>query len=336
VAETTKLEDNSSYGKTVTNKEHHTEVLYCQEHQVSRHLVDSSFRRCNQLDEKTFELEMSKKTIRLDLPMKIGCFVYQYSKLRMLQFYYDFVNVFVDRRDFQYCAMDTDSAYIALSADNLEEVIKLDLCQLYDIERKNWFPRTDTPEHAAYDKRTPGLFKEEYSGDGIIALCSKTCYCFGKEYKFSCKGINKRTNQITKDKYMDVLLSRKSQAWINAECPYYKYRYLYAKNLFLVWYWSYIDTKLLFQMWTYLKKIFIKCMARRQYQSSLDQINSFREFVAFFLVYIRLHPTVDGKLVLHQYHQIVLEAFCEDLGAQLNDSRCTECFQSFIREVVSK
>jgi hypothetical protein len=53
----------------------------CQEHQVSRHLVDSSLRRCNQLDEETFELEMSKKTIRLDLPMQIGCFVYQYSKL---------------------------------------------------------------------------------------------------------------------------------------------------------------------------------------------------------------------------------------------------------------
>ena len=65
-------------------------------------------------------------------------------------------------------------------------------------------------------------------------------------------------------------------------------------------------------------------MARRQYQSSLDQINSFREFLAFILVYIRLHPTVDGKVVLHQYHQIVLETFCEDIGAKLNDSRCIE------------
>ena len=77
-------------------------------------------------------------------------------------------------------------------------------------------------------------------------------------------------------------------------------------------------------------------MTRRQYQSSLDQINSFREFLAFFGVYIRLHPTVDGKVVLHQYHQIVLEAFCEDIGAKLNDSRCIECFQSFMRGVVSK
>jgi hypothetical protein len=49
----------------------------------------------------------------------------------MLQFYYDFVDVFVDHRDFQYCAIDTDSAYIALSADTLEEVIKPDLRQVY-------------------------------------------------------------------------------------------------------------------------------------------------------------------------------------------------------------
>ena len=77
-------------------------------------------------------------------------------------------------------------------------------------------------------------------------------------------------------------------------------------------------------------------MARRQYQSSLDQINSFREFLAYFWLYIRLHPTVDENVVLHQYHQIVIETFCEDLGAKLNDSCCIESFQSFMREVVSK
>jgi hypothetical protein len=40
-------------------------------------------------------------------------------------------------------------------------------------EKHNWFPRSDAPEHAAYVKRTPGLFKEEYRGDAIVALCSK-------------------------------------------------------------------------------------------------------------------------------------------------------------------
>jgi hypothetical protein len=42
--------------------------------------------------------------------------------------------------------MDTDSAYMALSADSLEEVIKPELKQRYQSEKHNWFPRSDTPE----------------------------------------------------------------------------------------------------------------------------------------------------------------------------------------------
>ena len=158
---------------------------------------------------------MSKKAIQLDLPLQIGCFVYQYAKLRMLEFYYDFMDTFVDRRDFQYCSMDTDSAYMALSADSLDAVIKPHMQERYHAERHLWFPRNDTPEHAAYDKRTPGLFKEEFVGDGIVALCSKTYYCYGRDDKYSCKGINKKLNNITKDTYMDVLLTKKSGSGTN-------------------------------------------------------------------------------------------------------------------------
>jgi hypothetical protein len=80
---------------------------------------------------------------------------------------------------------------MALSAASLEEVIKPDMQQRYQMEKKNWFPRTDTPQFAAYDKRTPDLFKTEFTGDGMIALCSKTYFCFGVEDKFSCKGVNR-------------------------------------------------------------------------------------------------------------------------------------------------
>jgi hypothetical protein len=47
--------------------------------------------------------------------------------------------------------MSSCSAYIALFADTLEEAIKPDLRQVHDIEKKNWFHRNYTPEHAAYD-----------------------------------------------------------------------------------------------------------------------------------------------------------------------------------------
>jgi hypothetical protein len=43
-------------------------------------------------------------------------------------------------------------------------------------------------------------------------------------------------------------------------------------------------------------------MARRQYQSSLDQINSFREFLAFFGYTIILLVLQDGKLLFISFH----------------------------------
>ena len=58
------------------------------------------------------------------------------------------------------------------------------------------------------DKRTPGLFKAEWEGQGIIGLCSKTYYCFGANDKFSCKGVNKKCKEINKDKYLNVLLNQ--------------------------------------------------------------------------------------------------------------------------------
>ncbi|KAI8516762.1 hypothetical protein Bbelb_053430 [Branchiostoma belcheri] len=208
IADTMKLIGNSGYGKTVTNKEKQTDVEYCEDVvTATRRINTSRFRHLVVVnDEGFFEIESAKRKIKFDLPLQIGFFVYQYAKLRMLEFYYDFMLEFVDVSDFQYCEMDTDSAYIALSANSLDDVINLTCGR-------------DTPENAAYDKRTPGLFKEEWSGNGIVGLCSKTYYCFGGEDKthdkFSCKGVNKRCNDIDHQKYLRVLETKRSGQGIN-------------------------------------------------------------------------------------------------------------------------
>jgi hypothetical protein len=76
--------------------------------------------------------------------------------------------------------------------------------------------RDDTEEHKLYDKRTPGLFKVEYEGDGIIALASKMYYCFGDQKdKFSSKGINQKQNEITKQRYLQALDGDESQVFNN-------------------------------------------------------------------------------------------------------------------------
>ena len=206
---------NSSYGKTITNQLKHREVKFCDDVDVSKHINTKFFRQLDPIDEDTYEVQSAKKRINLNLPMQIGFFVYQYAKLRMLQFYYDFLDRYLERSDFQYCEMDTDSAYIAVSGDSVESLIKPELKSEFESDKANWFPRTDTGEHRAYDKRTPGLFKTEFEGEGIIGLCSKTYYCFGSHDKFSCKGVNKKCNDINKEKYFNVLLSKQSASGMN-------------------------------------------------------------------------------------------------------------------------
>ena len=69
IADTMKLVGNSSYRKTITNKERHRQVKFCTDGEVSQ-LINSPF--CRQLDAinvDTYEVRSSKKNIKLDLPL---------------------------------------------------------------------------------------------------------------------------------------------------------------------------------------------------------------------------------------------------------------------------
>jgi len=111
--------------------------------------------------------------------------------------------------------MDTDSAYFGISAECLEHIVKPELKKDFQQNKRLWLGRDDTLENELHDKRTPGLFKLEYEGDGIIALASKMYYCFGDKDKLSSKGLNKEQNEITKQKYLDALQGDSSQKFIN-------------------------------------------------------------------------------------------------------------------------
>ncbi|EGF81388.1 hypothetical protein BATDEDRAFT_23783 [Batrachochytrium dendrobatidis JAM81] len=134
---------------------------------------------------KGCEFRFKKMSFKQSLPIHIRFQVYQLAKLRMLQFYYDSIDYSIDKSDYQYCMMDTDLAYIAISDESLE-VIKPSLKDEFKKNRHLWLERDDTIENKVYDSRTPGLFKLEYEGTCIISLASKMYYC--DENKFSLKG----------------------------------------------------------------------------------------------------------------------------------------------------
>ena len=84
--------------------------------------------------------------------------------------------------------MDTDSMYMAISADKFDDIIKPEMKQEYEEIKTLWFPQTK------YDKRTAGLFKVEYEGTAMVCLAPKLYYCMGHDDKFSCKGTQKKNN----------------------------------------------------------------------------------------------------------------------------------------------
>ena len=157
-----------------------------------------------------------------------------FSKLRMLEFYYNCIDRFVDRTDFQYVE-------IARIWRSLKSILKPGMEKEFWEEYRMLFPRRACVSHNSefidcmlsggtwvqgecckqitkHDSRTPGLFKEEYKGTGAVALNSKTYVCrdsIKSTSKASSKGINKRLNVQTADVYKGVLQTRHPFTVIN-------------------------------------------------------------------------------------------------------------------------
>ena len=197
--DTAKLKGNSFYGKMIEDVARHCHTTFT----VDDGKVDAAMRSpfFEDLEEigDAFEIKERKRKVKITRPYQCGIAVYQLAKLRMLEFYYDFLDKYIDRRDFEYVYMDTDSAYFAISGEELRDMVKPELLEEYDRDVKNWLA-TDK-----YSERTPGLFKPEFIGSKMIALSAKCYFAEGKQgTKYSCKGMSKTQNDLNWRRYMNV------------------------------------------------------------------------------------------------------------------------------------
>ena len=87
---------------------------------------------------RSFEIKELKRTVMIKRPYQCGIAVYQLAKLRMLEFYDDFLDKYFIRQDFELCCMDTDSFYLAMSGDSLDEIVRPEIKQVYEADKKNW------------------------------------------------------------------------------------------------------------------------------------------------------------------------------------------------------
>ena len=192
---------NSSYGSCPFNKEYFSDTVYMNGHSSVKVKVNKpEFRKATLLDGEMYEIEKGKKKITLDVPIQIGFTILNYAKLRMLEFYYDCLCKYIPRDKFECIQIDMDSLYFGLAHGNLQDAVYPHL-------------RSD------FDKkltRTCGLFKEQYVGKSMIALCSKTYVVDDDgQYKLSCKGINKKTVSNPIEIMSKVLENQISRSSVN-------------------------------------------------------------------------------------------------------------------------
>ena len=204
-----KLLGNSGYGKLIEALARQTNVIYTKDETVIDRALRSAY--FSDLDDvgQAYELESRQPRITIRRPFQIEIAVYQLAKLRMLEFYYDFLDRYFDRRDFELIQMDTDGNYMAISAERLEDMVRPELQTEFEAKKEDWL---------SWDKwssRTPGLFKLECEGSRMIALCLK-CYFIeeleGEKKTFSTKGMSKKQNEITWQRFKSALDGGKDMA----------------------------------------------------------------------------------------------------------------------------
>ena len=95
-----------------------------------------------------YEIEMRKRQVVINRPFQVGIAVYQMAKLRILQFYYDCLDRYLDRRDFELMQMDTDSLFFGLSKKRWKRPFDLKCWRNLKREKKNGLSGTNGAEES--------------------------------------------------------------------------------------------------------------------------------------------------------------------------------------------
>ena len=124
VGDTAKLKAQSFYGKMIEDVARHVNTIFTSDEDK----VDKAMRSLylEDLEEmgNAYEIREGKRKVSVDRAYQCGIAVYQLAELRMFEFYYDFLDKYVDRRNFEFVYMDTDSAYFAISGEELYDVVR--------------------------------------------------------------------------------------------------------------------------------------------------------------------------------------------------------------------
>ena len=204
-----KLIGSSSYGRQVMDRAKHSKTQHVVGPEVDKLVNKKDFKNLIVLPSSIYEVEMVLSEVNHKETIILGFFILQYAKLTILQQFYNFFQVFCDSQTYEPIGMDTDSLYMALSGDKVEDFITPEMKLIWEMnrekdcrddfradERYNFFLRNCYQQHRKFNQRTAGRFKEEFRCTEMVALCFKTYCCFdepSRVTKLSRKGPNEKS-----------------------------------------------------------------------------------------------------------------------------------------------
>ena len=178
-----KLEGNSLFGKTLTDKDKHSRVSYVKGNdKVMFYHNKPRFKTSRVIDGEGefYEVELHKSMLKHDTPIQLGKMILDVAKIRMCQWVYDFLGYYLKRDSYKLIQMDTDSMYahfnLELDYDRMDDPTYCPLRPLVREERlqefekhvfgncrDDWVPdysadflcRCCCARHNKYDQKTP-------------------------------------------------------------------------------------------------------------------------------------------------------------------------------------
>ena len=168
------------------DRSRHTVTKYLTDEKTHSAINSKMFKRLNDITDQLYEVQLVKSEIEHREPIIVGFFILQYAKLGMLELYYNFFKKFCDTDKSDELERDTDSLYLTLSEENLEDFIlsekRAEWNQLRSKERTDNFTANATdnfpPELAVMPARNMIRESRDYLKKNLDV--QKCCPCVAK------------------------------------------------------------------------------------------------------------------------------------------------------------
>ncbi|KAA6383709.1 MAG: hypothetical protein EZS28_020762 [Streblomastix strix] len=211
---------NSSYGSDGMNTEKYHKVKIMNRKQTERAIGSNAFMDEQKISEDSYILQMNPEHCSCKTSLQVAFFVLVNAKYWYLNFIYNFMYKYLDLNRIHFIEGDTDSAYWAISGNPNEDFTQqfnavIKDTDFYNNNAKHFFA---TIRGDVYDEKKILGLAIERQGTAMYALAPKnymkeTNYCANSKIKL--KGVNQKTNKITKDQFVDCINDGKITKYTN-------------------------------------------------------------------------------------------------------------------------